>query len=148
MSSLPKQGGRAGREGLGWQGTAGPDTLGAPLSTRVHFCAGCSQTTGEQGPGEQGRSFWKEGLASPPAVAKLPWVSCLPLCGGLLLEPGRESRQEVVSAFLECSPAPCCLPAIILSEGIGITLFTADSECTLGGIYECLGERKDTDISG
>lgn len=54
----------------------------------------------------------------------------------------------MVSAFLECSPAPCYLPAITLSEGIGITRLTADSECTLGGIYECLGERKDIDISG
>lgn len=54
----------------GLAGKAGPDALGAPLSACVHFCAGRSQTAGEQGLGEQDRNFWKGGLASPPAVTK------------------------------------------------------------------------------
>lgn len=71
-----------------------------------------------------------------------------PLWRLLLRDRERERRQEVVSAFLEFSLSPCSLPSITLSEGIIISLSSADLECALGGIYKCLRERKDRDHRG
>ena len=137
---------REAQQGLrGWAGRAGPDALGGsapllcpPLCMSLPDCRGAGVERAGQKilEGRPGLSCCSceitQGVLPPPL-----WR--LPLRAGKGMQAGGDRGLSGISL------APCSLPSITLSAGIRIRLPTAESECALGRICECLGERKDTD---
>lgn len=92
---------------------------------------------------DSGREDW-------PVLLQLLNLS-LPPCDGYFSEWGGETRQETVWAFPEVSLAPCSLPSITLSEGIGIMSIIAVRRVPSEGFAITVVEREDktqTDTTG